>query len=139
MLVRISLAARMHLQPSGAQVGHVHSVVIELWCVRSEPQNHMRLLKHISVQRQSDTLAMPASQKGRATLMKGMASRVRSNMHEQETAWRLEVDNRLFAWYTQIEELRAEYLPEAVAMAEGWRRKEGIVSPYTMLWAVATA
>jgi ubiquinone/menaquinone biosynthesis C-methylase UbiE len=40
---------------------------------------------------------------------------------------------------TQIEELRAAYLPEAVAMAEGWRREEGVVSPYTMLWALATA
>ena len=72
-------------------------------------------------------------------MIKGIASRVRSNMYEQKTAWRLEVDNRLSAWCAQIEQLRAAYLPEAVAMAEGWRRKEGVVSPYTMLWAVATA
>ena len=80
-----------------------------------------------------------AIEKGRATLIKSMASRARSNMYEQETAWHLEVDNRSFAWCTQIEELRAAYLPEAVAMAEGWHCEEGVVSPYTMLWAVATA
>jgi hypothetical protein len=39
----------------------------------------------------------------------------------------------------QIEDLRAAYMPEAVAMAEGWVREEGVVSPYSMLWAVAAA
>lgn len=39
----------------------------------------------------------------------------------------------------QIEELHAAYMPEAVAMAEGWRRGGDIAMPYTMLWAIAMA
>ncbi len=42
--------------------------------------------------------------------------------------------------HQQVEELRANYMAVAVPQAEGLPQQDGgIVNPYVMLWAVATA
>lgn len=45
----------------------------------------------------------------------------------------------LYAFPLQIAQLWAEYTPEAVELARGLQRGDGMVVPLTMLWAVAKA